>query len=77
MSQVQLKLLVKGKRTYTIEAGESASGNIQRIINMVQKLDSSADSLKENIKHCKHEQIQLQTEFEKTFAQEEEYMKKL
>ena len=77
MSQVQLKLIVKGTGIYTLEAGESAGGNIQRIVNMIQKLDTTAENLREKIEQCKQEQMQLQLEFEKPFAQEEEYVEKL
>lgn len=77
MSQVQLQLIVKGKDIYTLEAGESAGDNLQRIVNLIQKLDITVNNLREKIEQCKQEQVQLQMELEKPFAQEEEYIEKL
>jgi len=77
MGSVVKKLVLKGKSAYTLEAGDSAAGNMQRIVNMVDKLDTQMHNLTEKIEQCQHELVQLQKEYEKPFEREEEYTQKL
>lgn len=77
MLEIQWKLLLRKTGSYTADAGDSAAGNLQRIANMVKKLDEHAANLQGKIEHCQHEMARLQAEYEKPFAQEEEYNRKI
>ena len=60
-----------------MDAGDSPAGNMQRIANMADKLDTQKTNLEEKIEQCQHELVQLQKEYEKPFEREEEYSQKL
>lgn len=77
LSEVVKKLILRGKGTYTLDAGDSPAGNMQRIANMADKLDTQKTNLEEKIEQCQHELVQLQKEYEKPFEREEEYAQKL
>ena len=77
MTQIQLKLILRGRGTYVSDVGESAAGNMQRIANMVDRLDATLKNIEEKIEHNKNELKQLQIEFEKPFEKEEEYVQKI
>lgn len=77
LAYVSVKLVVRGAATYVIDASESPAGNLQRIVNAIDKFDAKKDELIEQIQQCDSEIEQLETEFKKPFEQEEIYNTKL
>ena len=64
--------ILKGAKEYTIEGGESALGNITRIINAVEKIPSGLETAKATVKNYKSEIETLKKEVNAEFPQAKE-----
>lgn len=66
-----VKMLVKGNDTYTVEIKKSDSGNMVRLENTLNKLDQEAESIQEAIVTCEKEMENAKAEYEKEFQYED------
>lgn len=64
--------IIKGAREYVIDGGESALGNITRIINAVEKIPSGLETAKATVKNYKSEIETLKKEVNAEFPQAKE-----
>ena len=64
--------IIKGAREYVVEGGESALGNITRIINAVEKIPSGLETAKATVKNYKSEIETLKQEVNAEFPQAKE-----
>lgn len=66
------KYILKGEKEYTIDGGESAVGNITRIINAVEKIPNLLAMDKAALKNLKSEIVTLEKEVNAEFPQTKE-----
>lgn len=61
------KLAVRGKQIHSVELGDSAIGNIQRIENVLKSFDEKYSTLLHNLENEKANLVQAKLELEKPF----------
>ena len=70
------QLTLKGNDSYRINIGESASGNITKMNNVLNGLWGRVEKTEEELKECGNQMKLAQAELEKPFAQERELSEK-
>jgi hypothetical protein len=69
-------LTLKGNDSYWIEIGDSASGNITRLNNVLNHFEDRITKTEEELKDCANQEQLAQEQLEKPFAQEDELTEK-
>lgn len=73
----QYHITIQGNLKYNVELGDSNSGNITRIENVIKSLESRMELIEENIDELERNLRNAKKEYEKPFPYQEEYKKKL